>query len=761
MNSSLLSLDARIFDSGNRRTPPTAPPRKKRSTLKKGSTLPTGFGSENLVQNGFKDLFINGGGAVRSLTYDEIEYIDIEEGTIKTKAQVEFEKQSSIDRKLRVGNKKTDKFFGEALSDHLSDEPVEVERTTKIESTTIVKETSSVLNDDGANKDEVDRRTSSTSDKKLFFLMNMLEEEFLEEEKYKDKIPVDEPIFIAKKKEIKKHICDDDDRMHNHFHHHDTDPCDHHVAPPKPDRDFSKYQKKNQDEVDQPVESKDNASDSNDQKATTDKPKVVEVAFKGHADEATTESVKNTQQSLAEKLEEPQAKVRTKRMISRENLPSPPETPKRKSGAVISQPSTPIITVDHIEFNSHQVDADLKSHSDGEKKPKPRKISGSNESDDDDDDEVHVKTSNAPIIAHDLVDRMLKKAYGFHDYHPEDFTEHSHDDGSAAVMPTSKLTVRKISVTRKVSTETAPLSLDAELVAKANERMSLPYHKTSVGSMDSGDGSTEAPPKSPTQKARDYEKLLSDPSINDIIEEIYSKNSEVMKDFQSYLEKSVEADPVINVDDEKAYLTAQGLNDHQSIRTPEPHKLPDTEDDGEDNHSFSDSFESTDTEQETVTTMHRIALKIPRHSARRESIEDVDNWFNNHLDLEEKKSQYMGGDVGKNESPTGYDTGKIFPFGRTITGRRDSLSDEFFSQHPQVVMRPSISVLRESESSAGDENEKEEANHSVLEKSPDNVVKEKSPNHSIKEKSPDHSVKEKSPDHSTLLKFLEQESKEN
>lgn len=386
---STVSLDARIFDSGNYRTPPVAPPRKKRSTLKKGSTLPTTFSGGNVVHNGFKEVFSNGGTA-RALTYDDIEYIDREDSAFQTRAAVEYD-GGSLERKLKVGNKKTDKFFGESLSDHLSDEPVtSVEAPPKLD------------------KDETDR--SSTSDKKLYFLMNMLEQDMNDEEKYKDRVPVDEPLFVARKKEIKKHICDDDDHMHAHFHKHDNEASDHAVAPPKPDRDFSKY----------------------------------------HSNPVEAELHHLSEDEIAEKIIESHSRAHVRKALSRENLPTPPDAPKRKSGYA-SVPNTPTITIESIDFNTSGNSEIFDEHK-SEKRPPSLVISKGVDEEEENDDLSHHKAPTTPILPHNVVDHMIKKAYGFHDYHPEDFTEHNHDDGSLLVAPTSKLTTRKISVGRKVST---------------------------------------------------------------------------------------------------------------------------------------------------------------------------------------------------------------------------------------------------------------------------------------------------------------------
>lgn len=247
--------------------------------------------------------------------------------------------------------------------------------------------------------------------------------------------------------------------------------------------------------------------------------------------------------------------------------------------------------------------------------------------------------------------------------------------------------------------------------------------------------SPRSPPKSP-MRTREYEKMLNAASINDIIEEIYSKNSEIMQEFQSYLEKSVEAEPVINIDAEKEFLKVKGMTDNEFVRTPEPIKLPEVEDEVEDNQSYSDSFESSDTEQETITKMNKMANKLPKfNTRRRESIEDVNGWFNNHLDIEEKESELCGSMDAVQHNPSTYNMQKIFPFGKTITGRRDSMSDEFFDKPVLSMTKSDIGTLRESESSMSEDGEKE---------AEPEVVKSKE-------------VGSRSPDHSTLLKFLDQE----
>ncbi|CRK99174.1 CLUMA_CG012487, isoform A [Clunio marinus] len=617
---STISLDAKIFDNGEYKSPPIAPPRKKRTSDNKRSTLPTDFGSDKVVRNGFKDVFT--GGKKKSLTFEDIEYIDKDEDVLQTRVS------TSPERKLHVGNKKTDKFFGEDLSEHLSDEHInETKETTNNET-----------------NEEFD--LNSTSEKKLFFLMNMLDHDQLNNDQYLNMIP----------------------------------------------------------------------------KETT-----------------------------PEKSEDKQ--LRIKRIISRDELPSPPATPQRKSGT----PSTPTITIETFEFNTtanndNNSSKITETKVEVKKEISPERTTSIHHKINHDDDQLpkedHASSASGnTIMTHGFVDHILSKAYGFQGYNPEEH-EHLHDDGSNLVTPTSKLAVRKISVGRKVSTTSNP-SLDGDLT-KLNELLSpgTPTRKLSTDEAEPDRGTPTSP-----MKNRDFQKLLSNVSMEDIIDEIYSKNSAVMQEFQSYLESSIETDPVIDVAEEKKFVETKEITDREFIQTPEPTKLPERNVEAEDN-LYSDSFESSDTEQEIINDMSNVFKKVG--TRRRESIEDVDGWFNNHLDLEEKKSQLCGPRENLHSNLSTYDQEKVFPFGRTIVERRESTSDEFFEP---ASINSSICVdqtLRDSKNSIS-----EDVESSNIVASPRSSKSPESNDDKVETKprvtpSPRSS---KSPDHSTLLKFLDHESK--
>lgn len=630
---STISLDARIFDSGKH--PPVAPPRRKtRTTLKKGSTLPTSF-SERKVKNGFRDVF--GNNSVNS--YDEIEYINKDENSlVDTISQM----TSTPEKKLRVGNKKSDKFFGEELSDRLSDEPVTPAREQEDE--------------------EIDAAKSETDKKLSFFLMNMLDDirDQVEEDKYRGREPIEEPLFVKRKK-ITKHICDDDDDTHKHGH------CKEKVAPPKPDRDFSKFKI---DSIEEQIEK--------------------EVKMDNNV----------------------QTKVVIRRGISRENLPSPPETPRRKTG------NAPTITIETIELNMTERRDDLED------------FKKSNES-----IKEQIESNSHKIT--NLVDEMIKKAYGIGGFNPEDCSHHTHDE---LVAPTSKLSVRKISTGRKNSTESSP-SIESETIVKTDNPPKVTQQKEDRSKMDHLVEEShrkfyeiDEAARVPKTHVRLYndDQVIAATTMNDIIDEIYSRNSEIMKEFQSFLEQSIEEDPVIDVEEEKKFVDRKEVMENFTAQiVAENEELLDDE---LENRRYSDSFESTDEEQ------HDIAKRkaFEQAAKKRSSIKDCDNWFSHHVEREETESDVCNNVRDLERPPSGYDHKKIFPFGTTITGRRDSLSDEFFSDLTNTPLKLAISTVRESESSVSEEEGTKDDELKALE---------------------DRS--EGSPDHSVLFKYIDKSANES
>lgn len=583
----------------------------------------------------------------------------------------DFLRTSTPEKKLKVGNRKSDKFFGEDLSDHLSDEPI-----SQIH----------------INQDETDTSKSETDKKLSFFLMNMLDDirDHVEEERYRDKEPIEEAPCVARKKIIKC-VCDDEDHPHNHHkHNHDKE-----KAPPKPDRDFSKFKT---DSIEDQIE------------------KEVRV-------------------------DDVQAKVIIRRGLSRENLPiapTPPETPRRKTGN-ISTPSTPTITIETIELKMTQRNDDTED------------FKKSTES---------IKENSHKIS--NMVDEMIKKAYGIGGFNPEDYSHHTTiDDGTNLVTPTSKLAVRKLSTPRKVSTESAPAILEGEsnitkvvsnaMTKSSDERAMIDNLVVESHRFDEIDEAARVPVA--TIKLRHGEAKIPEnaATMNDIIDEIYSRNSEIMKEFQSFLEQSIEKDPVINVEEEKKFVDRKEvMEDFKAQIIAENEDLLDDE---IDTRRYSDSFESTDDESALqIDNANRLAFT--QAAKKRSSIKDCDNWFSHYVEREETESDVCN-NVPNLERPIGYDFNKIFPFGRTITGRRDSLSDEFFTETSNSpLLKLPISTVRESESSVEETNNEENIEGQKSNKVEEEKVIEIKNNEEGSKKLRSERSSE-SPDHSTLFKYLD------
>lgn len=525
-------MNKEIFDNGSD-TPVPPPRRKKHSPNNRSATLPASnaSSSEKVIKNGFKDIFGD--------PNDTASKLDMSNAEVQPKKST---------RRI----------------DRLLSEPSEPGQSTN-------------------DTDEIEKLAAS-SDKKMFFLMNMLHDQINKRDEMasfeNNEIRVDEFNVITKKKPKKL----------SHDGQVQVDP------PKKPDRDFSRYQK---------------SLSVADVSSSSEEPVNLE--------------------SLCKKL-----------TVEDDVSTAPPQ--QRKSGA---HNLTPLA-----------MENDKKS-----KQNRPPKLNITITK----PDESKNVPQTAPILTEVIVDEMMKKAYGLHNYHPEDFTLHSVDDGSNLVAPTSKLSVRKISVGRKISNCSTP-SLDNDPTSP--EVLSVDSPRT-------------PPLRSPTLTA------FKSAGMADFLEEIYKKNPKIMDEFQSYLEISVEKNAAVNVteelkkvDEEKnVELTSKDEDDTQKPQEDVDEKSQSSGDDFDDDEDEINS----DEQQETITEIAMIPRnKFPKyHSARRESIEDVDNWFTRHLDIEEKKSNYENIPDSPPVTST-YDTQKTFPFGKAVTNRRGSVSDEFFSDLPPV-----------------------------------------------------------------------------
>uniref|UniRef100_A0A182WI80 Microtubule-associated protein futsch n=1 Tax=Anopheles minimus TaxID=112268 RepID=A0A182WI80_9DIPT len=293
-------------------TPPVAPPRKKR-----GATLDGRYRSDEAlkVKNGFQDVFGRESRRhscdvpsvtrpasvppprpdVAALPARQTSCFEIDASNdafsdfSKVPTTAELEKTPSTSQIPRVGNRKSDKFFGERLADSLSpDQQVprdeqkklkkeksnpslvrddvdkiekfvetkdtESEMRPKLEKQLETRESNGSLGPDTKEGEDlmkyIDRTVSRDNQigRRAEFLMAMLED-YNDSVRYEGMQPVEEPLIVPKRRKS-KHICDDHDHMHDKLHLHERDASAGNVirteasiehAPRKPSRDFSRY----------------------------------------------------------------------------------------------------------------------------------------------------------------------------------------------------------------------------------------------------------------------------------------------------------------------------------------------------------------------------------------------------------------------------------------------------------------------------------------------------------------------------------------
>lgn len=243
----------------NKQQQPVAPPRKKRSTLKR---------DEQPTRNGFKDIFHDRSQSSESESQDiadakdftDFEKVPLNSAIEKESKLNEVASRSSEERDERnavsltrkvskVGNKKSDKFFGENLSDCLSDEPVvssdeeksalRNDKKKEIENDKEEKEKSE-FDMDVEDSEELIKKINKERGKLLFAMKDATDDESTDEPD--GKVPVQEEIIVPKRR-VTRHICDETDSIRPHVHKTAPDPN----APKKPQRDFSKYKKSLED----------------------------------------------------------------------------------------------------------------------------------------------------------------------------------------------------------------------------------------------------------------------------------------------------------------------------------------------------------------------------------------------------------------------------------------------------------------------------------------------------------------------------------
>ncbi|XP_021697231.1 uncharacterized protein LOC5574703 isoform X2 [Aedes aegypti] len=857
---------------------PVAPPRKKRATLERG-TSPDAMMK---VRNGFKDVFgaesrrqscdvvvkgksldtVDKSFPLKSQSSFEIDVKDEEFSDfskVPTKTEMEPSSKDSLHNEgktqvSRVGNRKSDKFFGENLSDALSGVPVVVERrksakkgmadldkidqfieknvlnmNAKPDSKDVpeIKVTEPDLNPEKSAPKLEEPKSEKVKDspkdkksdeenlmryidesmiketslgKKAEFLMAMLED--YPEDRYLGMTPVEEPIIVPRKRKS-RHICDNDEHMHDMLHKHEckdnssknliTTEASIETPPRKPDRDFSKYlapRMGDGDETDDSTCSGPVRRRSVQQAPPS--PPVLHRMLKSRSETEFQQNISDTVTSTPKKLD---ATVETKAHS--------PRTLKR----IISMPTT--INLAKQESRS----------------PSPRP--------------TFVKSnSSSSFLIMDL-QQAHKKVVPFT---PEDPQHNVPDD---LVKPKSRLAIRKISTK---SNESASCI--------STPTLEIPAPKFTIGSSECLSKPPDVePPPPPVPKRRKTSTGDSKPSsprgllgydlggflvssnilphhdITQVINSVYNEKNNgvnIVEAFQIYLEDQINAelnnpdtknpntvkllealtkqsDPEDRLEDINIDLVdsenSNKSSDIDDCFDPEFEKIEKTEveeavqhhgsvddvDNWFDNNSDAGSvIEGSD----KLGTMVTVKNGVPR-TGRRESIEDVDNWFKNHIQSSLLDEQIIGVRKQRRGSDglLGYDTTRQYPFGAGRQ-RHDSQSAELFEDitklhdlgsEEDVKGKTQLSVvkndrLRDRRGSDGlvfyDTTRKfpfGEPNENLpkaLEKSQKDERKTSSNNEISESKLSKanvekHTAKEQvdgSSDHSTLLKFL---SKEN
>lgn len=641
----------------------------------------------------------------------------------------------------RVGNKKSDKFFGENLSDCLSDEPVTTVAQsenvpTKDELDHFIDANNSAGAGVGASAQKIDssmaddggdEENKTSIDRKAEFLMAMLDDKNLykdpdateqevivppkrrhskspqkdedepifvakqeikvetevkhddpevnkkleivdDTDYYKGMTPVDEPLIVPRRRQSKPHICDDDDHLHDRIH-------------------VQKSEKIEQPKVDEDREV--SVADIVEQIITPKKPKRDFAVYEKNVEQSESTAAQSQPEVAKEK---PIPRVRH---LSHGNLLAP------------TRPSTTIdlsVTATAVDIVKQKSEADSPNQLD-----KTEQI-------------LKKCISQQSFLTEELMSKIVDRVYGFKD--PIDDLD-SYDDGSSKVSPHSKLTTRKISVARKDPAAVPPIhenpseeksneSLRVEIISAGPVAVIHTIESPSPPTVSTTQSTVkflnlerihsivlEQSPEQPSTPANSIESIEAtndainytetNPSIlttsiiemsitptKHVLDDIYSSNRSILDGFQRYLDTAKKA---------------------PSIATTESSTIGSSDDENTDS-------DITITEMNANKNLNEIKVlnKIVKPNdggERRDSIVEVDQWFLKHRD------QMIGGDARRDSSSSiGYDTRKVFPFGKSEPGA----GTEFFESQSNVDKNGNISSNNERNA----QNDEHSVEHSTL-----------------------------------------------
>lgn len=572
-----------------------------------------------------------------------------------------------LKRKIsKVGNRKSDKFFGENLSDCLSDEQIEKTYTSNeipdaldifvsenghTQSSVICKEPAKSVNSHDSLSSSEEPDANSTLNLKAEFLMAMLESHNRDEIRYMNRTPVEEPKIVPKRKHG-RHICDDNELIKNAIDKQSKTSTESGLnisnyndaaSPKKPGRDMSKYR-----------------------------------TSKIYADKHSSECM------------EPNRPVRRKSSLSREHFHKTPPTPVGLPSNSLTHHRNEFKSIQHRQQDepnsvgiTNAMGKDNNKHNDIPNTP-------SMLSDDKLDTILKKCNSSHSFLTPDLMDQIVNKVYGFKmnwDDH-ENVRNSCYDDGSAQVAPSSKLKTRKISVIRnKELTEKPILEENTPIAAIPTFSIGYPGEHS-----DNDNNSTDT---------------------NAIINTVHDKTNETTNEDGLNCRNVMSQKPLWNDDDTDDVLSVVSrTNDvHNSDNFSNAIKRSDTIIELQpkefsnaniiDNiyasnkailDNFQNSFSSPSITNEISNTMlskcppaenllyqHNLTKLTSDNDQRRGSIVDHDQWFNLHK-MESSSNEQNKRNV-QNPEPT-YDTRKLFPFGRRE--RSYSESSEFFNDHESL-----------------------------------------------------------------------------
>ncbi|XP_063699377.1 uncharacterized protein LOC134829981 [Culicoides brevitarsis] len=685
---------------------PVPPPRKKR-TLQRSRSYEDVVDVKLVKKDGFKDVFGEPVALERqrtSASHNHIYHLD----------ETESNKSGNS---LKIGNKKSDKFFGENLSDSLSNERYSPEAagilsaTQKDELDMFVEKNVSKVDQD--RNSDVEERLSDSLNKKAAFLMTMLDEspdkkKFPEpddddEERYRGMIPVEEEIIVPKRK-ITKCICDETDHLLHHLRHGE---CHKHTH---------KHEiEENPDELKKLIEKKDVATET-----PPIKPKRDLNLYRKSLDLEDEILKKDEKTSPEEEI---------------------PDVPMRRGKQVqnlmeqLVQHTLPHY-MDIVEDNLHSCIDGSAAVSEKISKLKERKIS---------------KVSNSEQPTTPVVEEKVVLGCRDVTISPLHFNEERKSTSPVEVLTEKESVEKEKSPEKSLEKEKSPeKSPEREIIQEKVEKLVETEPKKVTEA--SPEPKSDPKPVEDEEKIRPEKKMsvrLQDDGVNqleelirhqqfntteDVINEIYKNQTNIVYEFQRFLEdelnkeeNAAKLEKVKSTNDEllenqsldlvsnstasetsSEASTIKNLSDNESDIHPSNYKLRRESVDDLDKWFAQDSqfpnladthfdLVSTDSSSDNASTVRAISsssedeadqypeLLRNRHlkktkelENRRESIEDVDNWFTQHLDVPNVNlSQSLVNEDAKKAEFSNYD-GKLYPFGQPRE-RQMSLTDEFFA----------------------------------------------------------------------------------